>query len=476
MIRTRFAPSPTGELHIGNARSALFAFLFARHSEGKFFLRIEDTDRERFVEGATERIVENLKWLGMNFDNESELMIQSGRLPIYRKHAEQLVNEGKAYICTCSKEKLAEARAQSEKSGQPFRYPGFCREAGIKFSDTKEGEFVVRMKMPQSGKVVVDDIIRGKVEFDYSLLDDQILLKSDGYPTYHLAVIVDDHEMEVTHVLRAEEWLSSTPKHLVLYQMFGWEAPQYGHLPIILAPDRTKLSKRHGATSVTEFRKLGYLPEALVNYMALLGWNPKDNREFFTLEELAAEFKIENVNKSPAIFDIVKLNSINEHYIVLGIKNEELRIKNILTQEFEIEPTQGELDLIGRGGFSTLKQAADYILTLRKEPEYEASALIFRKSDREKTLKGLQEIELRIKNYEVWENTELQLLLESVVKETGLDNGSVFWPVRVALSGEEKSPSPVELMVALGKEESLKRIEKAIGKISNGSTLLTTSF
>ncbi len=461
-IITRFAPSPTGELHIGGARTALFEYLAAKHSDGEFILRIEDTDQGRFVEGSDERIIWALKWLGLSLDNEKNIIHQSTRLEMYKKAAFDLVRAGKAYICTCSKERLAESRETQEKAGKSPRYEGFCRDAEFDLKDLKEGCYVIRMKMPKSGKIVVDDLIRGKVEFDLSLQDDQVLLKSDGYPTYHLASVVDDHEMGITDVIRAEEWLSSTPKHLILYEMFGWTAPRFAHLPMVLAPDRSKLSKRHGATSVVEYKELGYLPEAIVNFLALQGWNPKDDREFFTIAELVAEFKLENVNKAPAIFDIQKLNSINEKYLMA---RDEKKLKSEI-KEFGIDDVNdGEVAMIKRGGFKTLKEAADYLLKLRETPEYDEKLLIFKRSDHKNTLLALQEVEKKLSILESWDANTTQQGLEYVVIENGLANGDVFWPVRVALSGEEKSPSPVELMMALGEAESLKRIHKAIAKL-----------
>jgi len=311
MIKTRFAPSPTGELHVGGARTALFSYLFAKNRAGEFLLRIEDTDRERFVEGATERIIDSLKWLGIVADNINQPIVQSKRLDLYRKAAFDLVNAGKAYICTCSKEKLAADRERQKNAGLPPRYEGHCRDAKIDLKTLADGCYTVRMKMPQSGKIIVNDLIRGKVEFDAALQDDQIILKSDGFPTYHLASVIDDFDSKITHVIRSEEWLSSTPKHLILYEMFGWPTPEFAHLSMILGHDHSKLSKRHGATSIIEYKKLGYLSEALVNFMALLGWNPKDEREIFSLTELTGEFSLDNVNKSDAIFDIEKLNYFN---------------------------------------------------------------------------------------------------------------------------------------------------------------------
>ncbi|PIU24606.1 glutamate--tRNA ligase [Candidatus Berkelbacteria bacterium CG08_land_8_20_14_0_20_39_8] len=462
MIKTRFAPSPTGELHVGGARTALFSYLFAKNRAGEFLLRIEDTDRERFVEGATERIIDSLKWLGIVADNINQPIVQSKRLDLYRKAAFDLVNAGKAYICTCSKEKLAADRERQKNAGLPPRYEGHCRDAKIDLKTLADGCYTVRMKMPQSGKIIVNDLIRGKVEFDAALQDDQIILKSDGFPTYHLASVIDDFDSKITHVIRSEEWLSSTPKHLILYEMFGWPTPEFAHLSMILGHDHSKLSKRHGATSIIEYKKLGYLSEALVNFMALLGWNPKDEREIFSLTELTGEFSLDNVNKSDAIFDIEKLNYFNSE----RLKNLPFEKLKKLIGEFGIsDPRDGELALIQRGGYKTVKEAADYIIRLRENSKYDPQLLIFKKSDKEKTLVGLQAAADKLSTIASdWTEENLQEILESVVADNNLSNGDVFWPIRVALSGEEKSPSPIELLLALGKDESIKRITKAIHK------------
>jgi len=470
-IITRFAPSPTGELHIGSARTALFEYLAGMSTGGKFFLRIEDTDRTRYVEGSDERLVETLDWLGIIPENRDSIVYQSRRLPIYKNYAFKLVENGRAYICTCTKEKLEADRKEQEKTGKLPGYVGTCREANIRPDDIKDGEYVIRLKTPKSGKVVVHDLVRGNVEFDLALFDDQILLKSDGFPTYHLASVVDDHEMGINSVLRAEEWLSSTPKHILIYEAFGWDLPDFGHFSMILAPDKTKLSKRHGSVSVEQFRNDGYLKEAIINFVALLGWNPKNDRELFTLAELEKEFKVENLNKAPAIFDIQKLKNINAHYIQTQIsnlkaQNDISKIKNYLSNFGVPTLEQGELDLIGRGGFDTLKEAANYILALREAPDYLPEILIFKRSDKKNTLLALQVALTKLENLKEWDADKTQQALEYTVIENGLGNGDVFWPVRVALSGAEKSPSPVELMLALGKEESLKRMRRALGKLS----------
>ena len=471
-VITRFAPSPTGEIHIGGARTALFAYLFSKHSGGDFLLRIEDTDRERLVEGSDQRIIDSLNWLGIAADNQNKPMIQSERLDIYKKYTLELINSGKAYICTCTKEELEKEREAQIKKGLAPRYSKKCRSqiSDLKISEELlEKGATVRLKMPESGKIIVDDLIRGKVEFDASLLDDQIILKSDGFPTYHLASVVDDHEMGITHVIRSDEWLPSTPKHLVLYQAFGWQEPDFAHLSMILDADKKKLSKRHGAKSILEYKEQGYLAEALINYISLLGWNPKSERELFGLEELVKEFELRNVHVSPAVFDQVRLDFFNEHY---------LREKNIEELKELIGQYPDEaLKLIQRGGYATANIARDYLDKLFKGPEYGASLLVFKKSNREATLRGLKGVLGEIKGDKgeqgggrdnegiVWTDERLQSILSGVVEREGLSNGDVFWPVRVALSGEEKSPSPLELMLALGKDVVVKRIEEAIGKL-----------
>lgn len=472
-IITRYAPSPTGDPHIGNIRTALFAYLFARSGKGQFLLRIEDTDQERSVEGSVETILKSLDWLGIKPDNSKDIIYQSKRLPVYKEVALQLLKVGDAYICNCSKQRLIELREDQQKKGLPTGYDGCCRDNRLQITDNSQLEqqlkqgAVVRMKMPKSGKIKFTDLIRGEVEFDMALIDDQVIIKSDGFPTYHLASVVDDGEMEISHVIRGEEWLSSTPKHLVLWQMLGKKAPAYAHLPLIFGPDKKKLSKRHGALSVLGYKEAGYLPEALVNFIAFLGWNPKDEREIFSMEELEKEFKIENINKAPAVYDIAKLNSLNEFYL-RNVISYQLPVISKLISDFNVNNlTTGEAELLSRGGFATLAEMAEEILELRKKPEYKPALLIFKKSTKEKTLKGLEitNNKLQITNSKEWNSQELQMQLGLIVERNDLTNGDVFWPVRVALSGREKSPSPVELAIALGKTETLKRLNNAIDKL-----------
>ena len=466
-VVVRFAPSPTGELHIGGARTAFFNFLFAKHNGGKFLLRIEDTDRERYVEGSVERIIKALEWLGLKPDNAADIMFQSKRLDIYKKRALELVGKGSAYICICSKERLAADQEAQMKAGKPPMYSGHCREAGIKL-EAVEGKkpFVVRMKMPKSGKITVHDLIRGNVDFDASLIDDQVLLKSDGYPTYHLASIIDDREMGITHVIRAEEWLPSTPKHLVLYEMFGWDPPQFAHLPMILAPDKSKLSKRHGATGVFEYKQLGYLPEAIVNFIGILGWHPKEDKEILSLKEMTDEFTLERVQKGGAIFDIKKLNWLNSHYIKTSSGS---RLKNLIAEIFgndfiknKIIDKLIDLSKERMEKLTDFKEMNGFFFETR---DYAPELLIWKKSSKEKAAENLKTVfeKLSAAKDVDFNKAGLEAILMPFAEEKG--RGEVLWPLRAALSGQEKSPGPFEIMDVFGKTETLKRVDVALKKL-----------
>lgn len=507
-IRVRFAPSPTGELHIGGARTALFNFLFARHNKGKIVLRIEDTDVKRFVPGSVERLIENLNWLGIEFDEGVKLTrssnlktqihnskletkiqnlaqygkygpyIQSQRLDIYQEYAQKLVEDGNAYYCFCSEERLKKMREEQIKKKQAPMYDRKClllsHEQIAKLLREKK-PYVIRMKAPYSGITEFDDLIRGHIAVDNSTIDDQILIKSDGMPTYHLANVIDDHLMEISHVLRAEEWLPSTPKHIILYNAFGWEPPIFGHIPLVLAKDRSKLSKRHGAVSVEEFRKLGYLPEALINYIALLGWNPKTEKEFFNKSELIKEFNVKNINKAGAIFDIEKLNYFNRHYIkslsveklASLISNSRFPIPNKINKSKIMK-----IIAVTKDRMVKLSDFTGLARMFLEEPKYEPRLLIFKNSTKELSIKGLSLVadELSQISNRYWESMDkLNKLLLDIVKTNNLSNGDVFWPVRVALSGKEKSPSPAEILWVLNKDKSIKRINQAI-KLLEGRT------
>ena len=331
-VRVRFAPSPTGFVHIGSLRTALYNYLFAKHAGGEYILRVEDTDRTRLVDGAIENMLNAMKWAGVNhtegvmLDENGNVTqkgeygpyIQSERLDIYQKYIKELLDSGKAYYCFCTKERLDAVREQQKEAGETPRYDGHCRDLTPEEVQAKidAGEpYVIRLRLPEDHKITFTDLVRGDMEFNTNDLDDQVLIKTDGFPTYHFAVVVDDHLMKITHIIRGEEWVSSTPKHVYLYEAFGWEKPVFVHLPNILNTEKKKLSKRQGDVAVEDFKKKGYLPEGLVNYVALVGWSPEDNQEIFSMEELEKAFSIERVSKSGGVFDTEKLNWVNHHYM-----------------------------------------------------------------------------------------------------------------------------------------------------------------
>ncbi|MCL6591714.1 MAG: glutamate--tRNA ligase [Firmicutes bacterium] len=483
-IRVRFAPSPTGYLHIGGARTALYNWLFARHYGGKFLLRIEDTDRNRYVPDALADITASLRWLGMDWDEGPEVggeygpYFQSERLEYYRNYAEQLIAAGKAYRCYCTPERLEELRKEQEAAKAPSGYDRFCLEltsARRRELETAGARYVVRFKIPQ-GRTIVHDQLRGELEFDNQTMDDFVLLKSDGFPTYHLANIVDDHLMQISHVMRGDEWLISTPRHVLLYRALGWEAPQFAHLPVFLAPSGGgKLSKRHGATSVREYREKGYLPEAMINFLLLLGWNPGTEQELFTLEEAAKAFTMERINKSPVAFATDKLDWFNGVYI-RKLSSEELakRCLPYLQQAGLLgEPCPPErfaylvkvMPLI-RERLKSIPEVVDLAgYFLRDEiPVPEKAILVPKKSDPALTLQILKN------SYQVFKmvgddfkEADLEAGLRGLAQNMGLHDGQVFMPVRAAISGRTATPGIFETLHVLGKEKVLKRLENAIG-------------
>lgn len=483
-VRVRFAPSPTGYLHIGGLRTALYNFLYARKNKGDYFLRIEDTDQKRLVPGAIERLIKSLEWAGIKhnegvfIDKEGKIKevgdfkpyIQSKRLKIYQEYAHKLVEINKAYYCFCTPERLSNLRAIQEKAKLAPAYDKLClKEVSREAAKRKiaDGEkFVIRFDVPEIGETEFEDAVRGKVKFANKNLDDFIILKSDGYPTYHLAHVVDDHLMKTTLVLRGEEWLSSTPKHILLFQAFGWKPPQYGHLCVILnKKTRQKLSKRDGDVSVEDFIKNGYLPEAVVNFIALLGWNPKTDREIFTLEELVKEFDIEKLNKSGAIFDTDKLDWMNGVYIrkknigeLVGLCWPYLgKYKDRLSDKY-LE----KIVTVERERMKKLLDIADGVEIYFETPQYDKKLLAWKKMSKEQILQSLErslEITGKIEEKE-W---TLEILKNRLMAATNRENrGELLWPLRVALTGKEKSPSPWEVAWVVGKEESTRRINNAI--------------
>lgn len=489
-IRTRFAPSPTGFLHVGSLRTALYSYLYARKHGGTSILRVEDTDQGRFVEGAIENMIQSMNWAGVTIDEGVNLdengkviqvgdkgpYIQSQRLEVYQKHNEILLENGSAYYCFCTKERLDEVRKFQELNKLPPGYDGHCRE--IPLTEARErakaGEsFVTRMKMPKEGVTAFDDLIGGKVEFKNALVDDQVLMKSDGFPTYHLAVVVDDHLMEITHVIRGEDWISSTPKHIKLYEMFGWEAPRFGHLSLLINEQKQKLSKRHGDVSVEDFKAKGFLHEALVNFVAFLGWNPGDEREMFTLKELKTEFSIERVHKPAAVFNREKLNWYNKQYMMkLDLADLVERTRPFIRQaglnEAAELPTAKLAPLLDleRGRANTLVELVTGIgFAFATQLDYDAEILVWKKGTKEEAKQIFSELVELLPQVGEWTKENLDAKLQTFIAEKVYGVGNVMWPLRVALSGQKNSPGPTELAFVLGKDETLKRITSAITKL-----------
>jgi len=463
---TRFAPSPTGSLHVGGLRTAIFSYLWARHNHGKFLLRIEDTDRERLVPGSVKEIENSLRWLGLEFDDE--LIYQSERKEIHQKYAEKLIKEGKAYKCYCTKERLNKLREEQLKKKLPPGYDKRCRNLSQKEMESFESSgkpYVIRFAMPESGFAEWDDAVRGKMSVKYALSDDQVLLKSSGWPTYFLAATVDDHEAGVTDIIRGEEWLPSTPKNIAIYKAFGWNVPRFAHMPVTVGPSGKKLSKRDGDTAVSEYMAKGYLPEALLNFLVFLGWNPKTTEEFFSKGELINIFDIKDINKAPAVFDVNKLNWINAHYI-RSIPKDKLKmlIKNLIPslKILKLSNFNRILDVekIRLTRLTDIQENTDFYL---ENPKINPNLLIFKKSTLEATkmaLNATYETLDAISNPK-WKTMDIEdfnAILAKIVAKNNFTNGDVFWPVRYALSGLEKSASPAELLWAMDKDTSLTRI------------------
>jgi glutamyl-tRNA synthetase len=474
-IKVRFAPSPTGEPHLGSIRTALFNWLFAKKNKGKFILRIEDTDRERYNPESEKAILESLKWLGLDWDEGP--IRQSERLKIYQEYAGKLVKNKKAYYCFCTEERLNELRENQKANRQVPKYDKKClslKKEELEGKIKEKMPHVIRMNIPDEGSVEFEDIIRGKVRFENKNLDDQILLKSDGFPTYHLACVVDDHEMKISHVIRAEEWLPSTPKHVLLYKAFGWSMPKFAHLPLILGSDKSKLAKRHGAVSVLEYKEKGYLPEALLNFLAFLGWNPKTEKEIYTVQELIDEFDLKKVNKAGAVFNIEKLNWLNALYL------RKLDAKKLTESCFSRyqrltdskNPTDfvTSLDSVSKAIQDRLV-ILDDVLNLAdfffKELDYNKELLIPKDSDSKKTLEFLERAKSQIN--EIPENefksSALKKIFLELCQKEKIKTNDILWPLRVALSFKKASPDVFDIMEALGKERVIKRIDKAIKKL-----------
>lgn len=474
--RTRFAPSPTGFMHIGNLRSALYAWLITKHADGSFILRIEDTDRERLVEGAVDLIYETLAACGLTHDEGPDVggpcapYVQSERLDHYKPYAERLVEEGKAYRCFCTKERLEGLAGEDEEGKQSFGYDRHCRGISKEESDrlAKEGvPYVIRQKMPLDGTSSFDDLVYGHIEVENKELEDQILLKTDGFPTYNFANVIDDHEMGITHVVRGSEYLSSTPKYNLLYDAFGWERPEYIHLPLILGTDGKKLSKRHGATSFADLSAEGYLTEAIINYIAFLGWSPgNDTREIFSLEELRQAFDETHINKAPAVFDYQKLRWYNAQYL-RAMSPESFKEWLMPYAKAFFGDQSFDADILAEILQPRIETAADLpeMLDFFKQPKPYEAELFFNKKQKlteELSLQILDLIIARMESMSDFNREAVHNMLNEIRDEHEWKTGQVMGPPRLALSGQTVTPGgAVELMCILGKEESLKRMKAA---------------
>lgn len=480
-IRMRFAPSPTGFLHIGNLRTALFGYLLCRHWNGTFILRVEDTDQKREVEGAVEALLNVTNWIGIDFDEGPHLggtfgpYIQSQRLDIYKRYAQELIDKGEAYYCFCTEGRLEEMRQKQQENKEAPRYDRCCREISLDEAKKKiaAGEtYVIRQKMPLSGEVKVYDELRGEISFPAHDLEDHVLIKSNGIPTYQFASVVDDHLMEISHVTRGEEWLPSYPKNILLYQAFDWTPPKFIHLPLILNKTGGKLSKRQGDVFVEDYRSKGYLKEAIINFCALLGWHSKDDQEIYTLEELKNKFELSGLGSSPAVFDLEKLDYLNGYYI---------RQKSVAELSESCRPYLESAGLLKDNNQNYLEGVISLIRERLKrldespllsklffiEPEYETELLVWKKLSLEEVKNNLNNLktELQAIESDKWSKENLEARLVSWLKESERGIGDYLWPFRVALSGEKNSPGPFEIAGVLGKEKTLKRVETAIQKI-----------
>ncbi len=471
--RVRFAPSPTGFLHVGGLRTALYNYLFARRNGGKFILRIEDTDQSRLVEGAVENLIATLEWAGISYDEgpgrEGTFgpYVQSKRLSLYREHAERLVEKGNAYYCFCTPARLEEVRQKQIAAKVPPAYDRHCRDLPTEEVEKKRvgGEScVVRMKVPLTGETVFEDIIRGKVAIAHKVLDDQVIVKSDGFPTYHLAVVVDDHLMEISHVIRGEEWLPSTPKHVMLYKYLGWDVPGFAHLPLLLNPDRSKLSKRQGDVAVEDFVAKGYLKEAIVNFIAFLGWNPGDEREIFTMEQLVKEFTLESVGKSGAVFNIDKLNWLNQQHIRLMPEADLVHLVSPLLSKAGLTGIDGsylhKAIALMKERVTTLHDFVDFGGYFFQDPtNFDEQGK--KKHWNAETGKHLSALADRLEKLGDFNHQTIETTLRALAEELKLNASKLIHPTRLALSGKVVGPGLFEMMELLGKDAVTRRLRKA---------------
>jgi glutamyl-tRNA synthetase len=477
MVRLRFAPSPTGYLHVGGLRTALFSYLYARQQGGTFLFRLEDTDQQRLVEGSEQDLLAMLRWAGVDCDEGPTLggdfgpYRQSERLSIYRTHLEQLVAQNHAYACFCTQERLDSVKRMQKAQGLIPKYDGHCRDLPQPevTSRIDAGEaHVYRMRLPdETEKVLMDDLIRGKVVIDTNQLDDQVLLKSDGFPTYHLACVIDDHLMQISHVVRGEEWLPSFPKHLLLYRYFGWEPPQFAHLPLILNPDRSKLSKRQGDVAVEDFKAQGYVAEALVNFIALLGWNTSDDQEIFSMQELVEKFSFERVGKAGAVFDRNKLEWMNQQYIQkLDLDDLMSRLQPYLAASAFAE---NDPDLLRRAVQIVQPSLTRLPLVLDKlaiffddKPKLDKPELIeYLKQDEARTV--LQNFREQLDAADTLDEASFKQLVKATQKTVGIKGKGLWTPLRYAITLEEHGPDLSMMAAFFGKEKCLRLLDDALG-------------
>ncbi len=466
-VRVRFAPSPTGYLHVGGARTALFNYLFAKKMGGSFILRIEDTDRERSTVEAEKAIMEDLKWLGLFWDEGPYR--QTDRLDIYRKHAEELVKKGLAYPCYCTEREIEKMREEMMKKGMAPRYDGRCRNLSEEERKRLEAEGrvpVLRFRVPDEGEISFNDVVKGKVRFNLSEIGDFIIMRSDGIPTYNFAVVIDDHYMSITHVIRADEHIANTPKQILIYEAFDWTPPEFVHVSMILGPDRKKLSKRHGAVSVGKYREDGYLPEALDNYLLLLGWSSPNDREIFSMEEMIEAFSLDRLSKSPAVFDAGKLRWMNGYYM----RNLPLEKVFLYAKPFFRDAGFPDDDVwlkkivsVYREHTSTLKEMVNEALPLISYSLSEGSELMenLRKEHVPRVLRSFIDtfsphIGRDLNASDVWE------LLKDLVKSLGLKTGKVLFPLRIALTGRRSGPELYHFIELIGVEEAIRRARKTL--------------
>lgn len=464
-LKLRFAPSPTGFLHVGGARTAIFNLLYARRFGGSLLLRIEDTDVERSRQHHAEQIISSLEWLGVEWDDGP--IYQSDRLSRYRHRAEELVEKGLAYRCYCSAEELDAERTAAEKTGKHYRYSGRCRRAAEADEQGDDGEHVIRFKV-HDRPIDVPDLVRGEVHFEGQLIDDFVVLRSDGHPTYHLSVVVDDIDMDITLVARGDDHLSNTPKHILLFDALGGDIPRFAHLPLILGTDKKRLSKRTGATSVEEYRELGILPEALFNFLTLLGWSPGNDREIFTASEAAGNFDFADVNKAPAVFDQEKLIWMNGQYL-MRMSPEEIvpHFRPFLSEAVAQAPNLLQLIALYQPRARTLKELAEAIAPYfieAKELPYEQEAV--RKHLRGAELAGrLQKLRGGFAVIEAFSLEATEAVLRKVAEEEEVGAGKLIHPLRLALTGKGSSPPIFDVLVALGKDRSLARIDRLLEEL-----------